>query len=132
MSESAPNNSSVAMLITVAGLRLFLAADMEAPAQEELLSYLLSHREIPASNVDVLKVAHHGSANQSPLLNAYLNPQFALISVGARNPYHHPAPLTLQLLAQAQIFRTDRDGSVAVIHPLAVVKPRRTIWRRAG
>ena len=132
MSESAPNNSSVAMLITVAGLRLFLAADMEAPAQEELLSYLLSHREIPASNVDVLKVAHHGSANQSPLLNAYLNPQFALISVGARNPYHHPAPLTLQLLARAQIFRTDRDGSVAVIHPLAVVKPRRTIWRRAG
>lgn len=130
--ESAPNNSSVALLVSIKGIRIFLAADMEAPAQEELLSFLLRHREIPARNVDVLKVAHHGSAKQSPLLAAYLHPLFALVSVGKGNPYHHPAPLTLHLFAHARLFRTDRDGSVAVVSPLAVVKPRRTIWRRAG
>ena len=59
MNESAPNNSSVAMLITVAGLRLFLAADMEAPAQEELLSYLLSHREIRVGGRQAPARAHH-------------------------------------------------------------------------
>jgi len=132
MSESAPNNSSVALLVTVKGIRILLAADMEAPAQEELLSYLLRHRDIPARNVDVLKVAHHGSAKQSPALSAYLHPRFALVSVGAGNPYHHPAPLTLHLFASSRLFRTDRDGAVAVIAPLAVVKPRLSIWGRAG
>ena len=132
MSESAPNNSSVALLVVVKGIRIFLAADMETPAQEELLSYLLAHRDIPARNIDVLKVAHHGSAKQSPALSAYLHPRFALVSVGARNSYHHPAPLTLHLFAYSRLFRTDRDGAVAVIAPLAVVKPRLTIWGRAG
>ncbi|NBO08525.1 MAG: ComEC/Rec2 family competence protein [Actinobacteria bacterium] len=130
--ESAPNNSSVALLVTIQGIRIFLAADMEAPAQEELLSFLLRHQEISARNIDVLKVAHHGSAKQSPLLAAYLHPLFALVSVGEGNPYHHPSPLTLHLFAHARLFRTDRDGSVAVVSPLAVVKPRRTIWHRAG
>ena len=43
-----------------------------------------------------------------------MRPSVAVISVGARNPYGHPSPLTLERLAAvgAAIYRTDRDGAV--------------------
>ncbi len=66
---------------------------------------------------DVLKVAHHGAATASglPFLHA-VTPDVALISVAARNRYGHPAPIALQHLADehARIYRTDRQGSIAV------------------
>ena len=39
------------------------------------------------------------------------------MSAGADNDYGHPAPETLDLLtgAGADVFRTDRDGDVAVV-----------------
>lgn len=43
--------------------------------------------------VDVLKVAHHGSADAAlPALLADLRPRIAVIEVGRRNPYGHPTP----------------------------------------
>ncbi|WP_051732120.1 ComEC/Rec2 family competence protein [Kitasatospora phosalacinea] len=70
-----------------------------------------------AGRVDVLKVAHHGSANQDWTLMAALRPRLALISCGAGNPYGHPAPQTvagLQALGAA-VVRTDRSGDIAVL-----------------
>jgi len=62
----------------------------------------------------VLKVAHHGSRHSTTreFLNA-TRPSFAVISVGARNSYGHPAPDTLARLDSvgARILRTDRDGA---------------------
>jgi competence protein ComEC len=45
-----------------------------------------------------------------------LRPAVALISVGARNAYGHPAPATLAALraAGARVLRTDRSGDVTV------------------
>ena len=65
--------------------------------------------------VEVLKVAHHGSAESSG--TAFLGavaPQAAVISVGASNPYGHPSAETLQRLALsgAAVQRTDLDGDV--------------------
>jgi competence protein ComEC len=67
--------------------------------------------------VDVLKVAHHGSALQDPALIAAAAPRLALVSVGADNDYGHPAQGTLRLLAGAgaAVARTDRDGDLAVV-----------------
>ncbi|MFF4344974.1 ComEC/Rec2 family competence protein [Kitasatospora sp. NPDC001540] len=67
--------------------------------------------------VDVLKVAHHGSANQDWSLMAALRPRLALISCGAGNPYGHPAPRTLAGLRAlgATVVRTDRSGDIAVL-----------------
>ena len=63
----------------------------------------------------VLKVPHHGSADalDKELLTA-LHPNMAVISVGAGNRFGHPAPRTLQLLAQQGIatWRTDLNGDV--------------------
>ncbi|MFJ5923710.1 ComEC/Rec2 family competence protein [Kitasatospora sp. NPDC092948] len=67
--------------------------------------------------VDVLKVAHHGSANQDWALMAALSPRLALISCGTGNPYGHPAPRTVAGLRAlgATVVRTDRVGDIAVL-----------------
>ncbi|WP_244315199.1 ComEC/Rec2 family competence protein [Streptomyces glaucescens] len=109
-----PNDASVALLVRSAGLRMLLLGDLEPPAQRALL-------RTPAAalidRVDVLKVAHHGSAYQDPELLRRAAPRLALISAGEDNPYGHPAPSTLAALrAQgAAVLRTDRGGAIAVI-----------------
>ena len=46
--------------------------------------------------IDVLKVAHHGSADAGlEALLARTAPHLAVISVGEDNPYGHPAPETI-------------------------------------
>ncbi|WP_308298955.1 ComEC/Rec2 family competence protein [Streptomyces sp. GESEQ-35] len=108
-----PNDASVSLLVRSAGLRLLLLGDLEPPAQQALLRSPAGAR---LGRVDVLKVAHHGSAYQDPELIRWVSPRLALISAGADNPYGHPAPGTLAALrAQgAMVLRTDEDGAVAI------------------
>ncbi|MFF4058532.1 ComEC/Rec2 family competence protein [Streptomyces sp. NPDC001668] len=108
-----PNDSSVTMLVRSAGLRFLLLGDLEPPAQQELLRSPAGAR---LAGVDVLKVAHHGSAYQDPELIRRAAPRLALISVGADNSYGHPAPGTVAALRAggAVVLRTDRDGALAV------------------
>lgn len=108
-----PNDASVAMLVRSAGLRLLLLGDLEPPSQRALARSPAA-REL--EGVDVLKVAHHGSAYQDPGLLRRAAPRLALISCGEDNPYGHPAPGTLAALRAggAAVLRTDRDGALAV------------------
>ncbi|MFD8915883.1 ComEC/Rec2 family competence protein [Streptomyces sp. NPDC059575] len=108
-----PNDASVAVLVRTGGLRLLLLGDLEPPAQRELL---LSPDAADLARVDVLKVAHHGSAYQDPDLIRLASPRLALVSCGADNPYGHPAPSTVAALRAggAVVLRTDRDGALAV------------------
>ncbi|MFG2716737.1 ComEC/Rec2 family competence protein [Streptomyces sp. NPDC048416] len=107
-----PNDASVTLLVhTANGLTLLLPGDLEPPAQRRLL------RQNPAlARVDVLKVAHHGSAHQDPGLLTTVRPRLALISVGRGNRYGHPAPGTIAVLRAwgAAVLRTDTDGAIAV------------------
>ncbi|GHF73378.1 ComEC/Rec2 family competence protein [Streptomyces sp. NRRL_ISP-5395] len=107
-----PNDSSVTLRVRAAGgLTLLLLGDLEPPAQRELLR----GRE-GAGPVDVLKVAHHGSAFQDAGLLHSVRPRLALISCGADNPYGHPSARTVGALraAGARVLRTDTDGPIAV------------------
>ncbi|KOG40895.1 hypothetical protein AQJ84_12635 [Streptomyces resistomycificus] len=108
-----PNDASVTLLVRSAGLRFLLLGDLEPPAQQELLRSPAGAR---LAEVDVLKVAHHGSAYQDPELIRRVAPRLALISCGADNPYGHPAPSTVAALRAggAVVLRTDRDGALAV------------------
>ncbi|MGW7261564.1 ComEC/Rec2 family competence protein [Streptomyces sp. NPDC054834] len=78
-----PNDASVALLVRSAGLRLLLLGDLEPPSQQALLR---SPAAAGLGRVDVLKVAHHGSAYQDPDLIRLVAPRVALISCGADNP----------------------------------------------
>ncbi len=67
--------------------------------------------------VDVLKVAHHGSADAG--LDRLLDlavPDLALISVGDDNPYGHPTPETLAELDRHGVpaLRTDERGTIEI------------------
>ncbi|MDX2784677.1 ComEC/Rec2 family competence protein, partial [Streptomyces caniscabiei] len=108
-----PNDASVTMLVRSAGLTLLLLGDLEPPGQRELAK---SPEAAALGTVDVVKVAHHGSAYQDPGLIRAMAPELALISVGADNPYGHPAPSTVAALRAggATVLRTDEDGAVAV------------------
>jgi competence protein ComEC len=109
-----PNDASVAMLVRAAGLRLLLLGDLEPPAQRALAR---SPAAGALEGVDVLKVAHHGSAYQDPGLLRQAAPRLALISCGEDNSYGHPAPGTVAALRAggAAVLRTDRDGALAVV-----------------
>ncbi|WP_349897057.1 ComEC/Rec2 family competence protein [Parafrigoribacterium soli] len=67
-------------------------------------------------HVDVVKVAHHGSADQNPVLYERIAATVGLISVGANNRYGHPTDYLLQILARVGTIaeRTDRQGMVLV------------------
>ena len=72
-------------------------------------------------SVQVLKVAHHGSWNGTTgAWAARTRPRVAVISVGADNQYGHPSAevVLLWMGTGAQVYRTDRDGTVEVdAHP---------------
>jgi competence protein ComEC len=106
---SAINNSSIAVLIASSELTLFAAGDLEPPAQHELIGDI--------TPVDIYKVCHHGSRYQDSELMRALHPQIAVISVGAKNMYGHPATQTIDALARlgARIVRTDISGSISII-----------------
>jgi competence protein ComEC len=72
---------------------------------------------IPAAPLRIVKVAHHGSLTSStPEFLKAIRPQVAVVSAGRSNHFGHPVPEVLERYAAngAAIFRTDRDGAVAV------------------
>ena len=104
------NDTSVVLLGEANGRRFLLTGDAEDDVDPSLLA-----RGLP--KLDVLKVAHHGSATAtSAALLAATRPTVALISVGADNDYGHPTAATLGRLrdAGARVYRTDLDGTVEV------------------
>jgi competence protein ComEC len=66
------------------------------------------------AEVDVVKVAHHGSADQSPELYARAAATVGLIGVGVDNGYGHPTASILDHLERlgTTAVRTDRAGLV--------------------
>lgn len=110
-SRSDPNNTSVVLRATVAGVRILLPGDAEVEAQDDLLSTGADLR------VDILKVPHHGSAYSDPAFLQAAHADLALISAGVGNDYGHPSPLLLAELARqgVPVARTDQQGDIAVV-----------------
>ncbi len=112
-----PNEGSVVLLARLpssadaAGLSVLLTGDIEESAQRALLP------EPAIRGVDVLKTPHHGAATQEAAFLDATRPRVTLTSVGADNPYGHPAPATWARLTglTPASYRTDRHGDVAVV-----------------
>lgn len=122
--DPGPNNDSIVMAVTVSApggpLSLLLTGDIETPVQRTILADRAAYLR-----ADVLKVPHHGSANQDPDFLAAVRPTLSVISVGLGNPYGHPAPRTVYLAGAdgARVFRTDLDGMVLISAPDAKDAP---------
>jgi len=120
------NEASVVLDVRGGGVpaSLFLG-DMDAASQ----------RALRASGVlrppyAVVKVAHHGSADQDPELYRSLGAAVALISVGLGNDYGHPRAETISFLHAdgMTIGRTDQSGVVAV----SFDGDGLSVWRERG
>jgi competence protein ComEC len=100
-----PNDRAVVARVEVGEFSMLLSADAESNVTAAL----------ELESVDVLKVAHHGSADPGlPALLKRLRPRVAAIEVGQGNTYGHPTQSTLKALRQVvpTVLRTDRDGTV--------------------
>ena len=106
--QDSPNNSSIVMEINSTDFSLLAAGDIEPIAQSQLVQQL--------SQVDMYKVAHHGSRYQDLNFMKALSPRLSIISVGKDNTYGHPAPQTIAALSSigSTVYRTDQDGALAI------------------
>ncbi|MDP3772374.1 MAG: ComEC/Rec2 family competence protein [bacterium] len=109
---ASPKNVHDAMIVsrlTYGSTTVLLTGDAERPLEYQLIG---SGTDLHA---DILKVGHHGSKTSTTedFVRA-VSPRFAVISVGRKNRYGHPAQQTLDTLAKfgIQTFRTDQDGDV--------------------
>jgi competence protein ComEC len=103
-----PNQHAIVLLVSYGSVDVLMTADAESDVTLPL--------RLPP--VEILKVAHHGSADDglSELL-ARLHPRVAVISVAAHNDYGHPSPstvITLNGFPGLSVYRTDRNGRVTV------------------
>ncbi len=107
--ETSDNAASLVLRLDYGEISLLLMGDAEQATEEALLA---AGQPLQA---DVLKVAHHGSGGgTSAAFLAAVQPQLAVIQVGADNRFGHPHPDTLTRLAPAQVLRTDQDGRIEV------------------
>ncbi len=100
-----PNLTATVALVEDGETSALLTADAESPVTLPL--------ELP--DVDVLKVAHHGSEDEGlPELLRRTRPEIAVIPVG-RNTYGHPTASTLDALRAVPVVRrTDEHGTVRI------------------
>ncbi len=108
---SIANNSSVVLHVIAQGVHFLLLGDIEPAAQAAIRG------ASGPLQVDVVKVAHHGSRFQDPRFPEWTSGRIAVFSVGADNDYGHPAPETVAAwqFIGADVVRTDTGGDIAVV-----------------
>ena len=116
---------------TAGCLSMLALGDLGESAQRRLLA------RSTVEPVDVVKVSHHGSADQHAELYRRASPDVALVGVGADNGYGHPTEEALRIVAEtgAVVTRTDTDGeSVVLVDDRADGGEARQlrVWRRGG
>lgn len=120
------NDASVVLDVRGGGIpSTLLLGDLSASPQRAL-----DAGDLLAPPYAVVKVAHHGSADQHAALYDTAAPSLALITVGAGNDYGHPRDSLLAVLTDvgARIARTDRDGIVAISPSADGI----AVWRERG
>ena len=109
--RSDANANSIVLRLDVGDVCAVLTGDAEAETEERVAA---SGENI---RCPVLKVAHHGGhySTTDDWLSR-VQPDLAVISVGARNRYGHPHEDTLRRLegVGARVYRTDRHGTVVI------------------
>lgn len=101
------NDNSNVIYTELNGYKFMFMGDAGVDKEKDILD------KYNLSNVDVLKVGHHGSkTSSSKEFIDEINPKYGIISVGKNNRYGHPNKEILNNLENSKIYRTDQDGSI--------------------
>jgi competence protein ComEC len=99
---------SLVLHATVADSTILLPGDVGAAEEAGLL-------DASVVGASVLVAPHHGSKDLDPAFVEAVGPRVVLVTVGEDNRYGHPAPEAMRVYAaSAKVFRTDRQGAVAL------------------
>lgn len=101
------NDNSNVIYAELNGYKFMFMGDAGVDKEKDILD------KYNISNIDVLKVGHHGSKTSSgKVFIDGINPKYSIISVGKNNRYGHPNKEVLNNLDGSKIYRTDQDGSI--------------------
>lgn len=99
------NENSIIIELTYGAKKFLFTGDAEV-ANEKLRSW---------DDIDVLKVAHHGSrTSSSEEFLEQVKPEYAIISCGRDNDYGHPHQEVIDRLKGVKIYRTDEEGTILI------------------
>ncbi|MEY4554780.1 MAG: hypothetical protein RL197_1207, partial [Actinomycetota bacterium] len=110
-SGTSANEASLGVTFTTSEISVVTLGDLNERAQEMIASGV-QDTNMPT----VVKVSHHGSADQSEAFYERIGADVALISAGESNSYGHPTSRALKMLEKAgsRVFRTDIHGAIAI------------------
>ncbi len=101
------NDFSNVIYTKFAGYKFLFMGDAGINKEKDILN------KYNLSNIDVLKVGHHGSkTSSSKNFISKINPKYSIISVGRNNRYGHPNKEVLNILKDSKIYKTDQNGSI--------------------
>ncbi len=119
------DNNGVVLRLCWGKVSFLFTADIRAETEFELIMQRAS------LGSTVLKIAHHGSATStSERFLTAVDPEVAVICVGANNTFGHPSSEVLERLidqlGEDDVYRTDQDGTIEFI------TDGERVWVRTG
>lgn len=103
------NNNSLVILINFNNFKILMTGDIEKEAEKELIDLE------KIINVDLLKIAHHGSkTSTSDYFLQSINFNNAIIMSGYNNTFGFPSGITLNKLKNKNILCTSELGSINI------------------
>ena len=99
------NENSIIIELTYVKKKFLFTGDAEV-ANEKLRSW---------DDIDVLKVAHHGSrTSSSEEFLEQVKPEYVIISCGRDNDYGHPHKEVMDRLKGSEVYQTSKDGTILI------------------
>lgn len=110
LGEYSDNNSSIVLQLNYKDKKYLFTGDIETKVENELIN------QNALEEIDILKVAHHGSnSSTSEKFLDIIKPKFAIISSGStysKFPNIECLKRILKLVDKENIFITERDGTI--------------------
>ena len=108
------DNNGVVLKLSWGEISFLLTADIRWEGEFELIKQRANLRS------SVIKVAHHGSkTSATPQFLAVVDPEVAVISVGANNTFGHPSPEVVERLegrlGEDNVYLTSQNGTIEFI-----------------
>lgn len=105
------NDNSIVLSLSYKGVYFLFTGDAEVEAESSMIEAGL------LSEVDILKIGHHGSRTaSSPAFLNIIRPEVAIYMAGTGNTYGHPHAESIAALQGigAAIYGTDTSGTIVI------------------